>query len=320
MTTTEKPATPYQVVGTRPVRPDGVDKVTGRAEYGADIRLPGMLYGRVLRSPHAHAVIKRLDVSRALADPRVFAVVTTADFPVLGNNPIQTIRGPIPERWTRESIIADGKALFKGHAIAAIATSDPHLSEDLLSLIDVEYEVLKPVLNIEQALSPDFPLLHEPSVTAEIKGLFEPYDGRQTNVARQLEIRRGDIEAGFAGSDVVIEREFSLPPGVHRAPQCHGVLEQGRAAHHLDEHAGRLRRPRRRLDHPESAGQHGEGGADGDRRRLRRKDSRLPGSRRGPPLEEVWAPSPGHDVACRGLRGHRPDLRHRDPRENGREA
>ncbi len=209
MTTTEKPSTPYQVVGTRPIRPDGVDKVTGRAEYGADIRLPGMLYGRVLRSPHAHAVIKRLDVSRALADPRVFAVVTTADFPALGNNPIQTIRGPIPERWTRESILADGKALFKGHAIAAIATSDPHLSEDLLSLIDVEYEVLKPVMSIEQALSPDSPLLHDPAVSAEIKGLFEPYNGRQTNVARQLEIRRGDIEQGFADSDVVIEREFS---------------------------------------------------------------------------------------------------------------
>jgi len=209
MTTAEKPAAPYQIIGTRPVRPDGVDKVTGRAEYGADVRLPNMLYGRVLRSPHAHAVITRIDASRALAMPGVLAVVTGADFPELGNNPVPTIRGPIPERWTREPLIAAGKALFKGHPIAALAATDPHLAEDALDLIDVEYEVLPPVLTAEQATAPDAPLLHDPAITAEIKGLFEPVDGRQTNIARHVELRFGDVAQGFAESDVVIEREFS---------------------------------------------------------------------------------------------------------------
>ncbi|RJQ12812.1 MAG: xanthine dehydrogenase family protein molybdopterin-binding subunit [Dehalococcoidia bacterium] len=209
MTTTEKPATPYQVIGTRPVRPDGVDKVTGRAEYGADVKLSGMLYGRVKRSPYAHAVIKRIDASRALALPGVLGVVTGADFPELSNNPVPTIRGPIPERWTREPLIAAGKALYKGHPIAAVAATDPHIAEDALDLIDVEYEVLPPVMSVEQAIAPDTTLLHDPAVTAEIKGLFEPVNGRQSNIARQLEIRMGDVEQGFAESDIVIEREFS---------------------------------------------------------------------------------------------------------------
>src|SRR3989442_294685 len=101
MTTTEqRPA--YRVVGTTPVRPDGVDKVTGRAEYGADIKLPDMLYGKVKRSPHAHALIKRIDVSRALEVPGVLAVITAADFPVVPHHVVPTFRGPIPSEWQRE--------------------------------------------------------------------------------------------------------------------------------------------------------------------------------------------------------------------------
>src|SRR3972149_2973993 len=79
--TTTAPTKEYRVIGTRPVRPDGADKVTGRAQFGADIRLPGMLYGRIKRSPHAHAIIKKIDSSRALALPGVKGVITAADFP-----------------------------------------------------------------------------------------------------------------------------------------------------------------------------------------------------------------------------------------------
>ncbi|MEX2446469.1 MAG: xanthine dehydrogenase family protein molybdopterin-binding subunit [Dehalococcoidia bacterium] len=205
----EQPATRYKVVGTRPVRPDGVDKVTGRAEYGADVRLQGMLHGKVLRSPHAHALIKRIDASKARAMPGVLAVITAADFPKIPHKVVPTIRGPIPNEWLLEPMIASGKALFRGHAVAAIAATDSHVAEDALDAIEVEYEVLPPVMSIDDALLPEAPLLHDPAMSAEVEGLFDPVDGRDTNMARRLELRLGDVEEGFAASDVVIEREFS---------------------------------------------------------------------------------------------------------------
>jgi len=207
--THDAPANGYRIVGTRPVRPDGLDKVTGRAEYGVDARPVGTLYARVLRSPHAHARIKRIDLSKALAMPGVHAAITAADFPKMEHRIIQTIRGPIPIEWTREVLMASEKVLFKGHPVAAIAASDPHLAEDAMNAIEVEYEVLPPVMTIEDAEAADAPLLHDPAFTAEVPGLFDPVDGRQTNRARQLEIKLGDVQQGFAESEVVIEREFS---------------------------------------------------------------------------------------------------------------
>ena len=213
MTTTtrteEEQAAGYRVVGTRPIRPDGVDKVTGRAEYGADIKLPGMLFGKVKRSPHAHAVIKRIDTSRAASMPGVLGVITAADFPVVPHRIVPTIRGLIPNEWLREPMMAGTKVLFRGHPVAAVAATDPHLAEDALDAIEVEYEVLQPVMSIDEALLPTTPLLHDPAISAEVEGLFDPVDGRQTNMARRLELKLGDVEQGFAESDVVIEREFS---------------------------------------------------------------------------------------------------------------
>ena len=207
--THDAPAGNYRIVGTRPVRPDGLDKVTGRAEYGVDARPTGTLYGHVLRSPHAHARIKRIDTSKALAMPGVQAVITAADFPKVEHRVIQTIRGPIPIEWTREVLIASEKALFRGQAIAAVAASDPPLAEDAAMAIEVEYEVLPAVMSIDEAESADAPLLHDPAFTADVPGLFEPVNGRQTNRARQLEIKLGDVAQGFAESEVIIEREFS---------------------------------------------------------------------------------------------------------------
>ena len=208
-TTQDAPANGYRIVGTRPVRPDGVDKVTGRAEYGVDARPVGTLYARVKRSTHAHARIKSIDTSKALAMPGVHAVLTAADFPHMEHRVIPTIRGPIPIEWTLEAVIASEKVLYKGQPIAAVAANDPHLAEDAMEAIEVEYEVLPAVMNIEFALSPEAPLLHDPAISADVPGLFEPIDGRQTNRARHLEMKLGDVEQGFAESDVVIEREFS---------------------------------------------------------------------------------------------------------------
>src|SRR5690606_13543283 len=180
MTTAEKPeaattaeAPEYSVIGTRPVRPDGVDKVTGRAIYGADVRLPGMLYGRVKRSPHAHAIIKRLDVSKALALPGVQAVITHEDFPEPAEPIMQTIRGPQPTAWDTERQMARRKVLFKGHPVAAVCASDVHTAEDALDLIEVEYEVLPAVVSLDGALLPGAPILHDDGAADAVDGLFE---------------------------------------------------------------------------------------------------------------------------------------------------
>ena len=126
MVATERP---HRVVGTRPVRPDGVDKVTGRARYGADVRFPGMLYGRILRSPHAHAVIRGIDASKAEALPGVRAVVTNADFPRQPDEVVAMGELSANLREMLDQVLADRKALYRGHAVAAVCASDPHVAE-----------------------------------------------------------------------------------------------------------------------------------------------------------------------------------------------
>ncbi len=205
MTTAERPDT---VIGTRPIRPDGVDKVTGHAVYGADVRLNGMLTGRVLRSPHAHAIITRLDASKALALPGVHAVVTFEDFPEPGEPVMQTMRGPQPAAWDVERVMARRKVLFRGHPVAAIAASDPHVAEDALELIEVEYEVLPAVVSLDDALAPNAPILHDDGMAELVNGLFEPVDGKPTNIARSFELTLGDIDAGFEEAEVILEREY----------------------------------------------------------------------------------------------------------------
>ncbi|MSQ29559.1 MAG: xanthine dehydrogenase family protein molybdopterin-binding subunit [Dehalococcoidia bacterium] len=196
------------IIGTRPIRPDGFDKVAGRALYGADIRLPGMLYGRVKRSPHAHAIITRIDVSKALALPGVHAVVTHADFPPPRERIVQTFRGPGPAEWELERLLARRKVLFRGHPVAAVCATDLHIAEDALELIEVEYEVLPPVLSLHDALLPSAPILHDDGFADAIAGLFDPVDGRPTNIATRLELGAGDIERGFREADVIVEREY----------------------------------------------------------------------------------------------------------------
>jgi CO/xanthine dehydrogenase Mo-binding subunit len=199
----------YKVIGTRPIRHDGTDKVTGRAQYGADIRLTGMLHGRVKRSPHAHAIIKRIDVSKALALPGVRAVITRTDFPQPAEGASDGEEGPAtPLNFVLDRIIAGEKALFRGHAVAAVCAIDAHTAEDALDLIEVEYEVLPAVTDVREAMRDEAPILHPDLRTRENTPLNVEPGTKPTNVASHRQFLKGDPEQGFAEADVIIEREF----------------------------------------------------------------------------------------------------------------
>ena len=206
----------YKVIGTRPVRPDGADKVTGKANYSADINLPGMLYGKVLRSPHAHAVIRSIDTSRAEALPGVRAVVTSADIQKPSGRASELAEGAMVNyKFLSNNVIADGKALYKGHAIAAVAAANPHLAEQALSLIDVDFEVLTPVMDAKEAMKEDAPLVHERLAgltTSSIRagGVLDDDDATKgTNIANHFEFKLGDPDEGFNQADFVVEKEVS---------------------------------------------------------------------------------------------------------------
>ena len=145
-------STDLKVVGTRPIRPDGVDKVTGRALYGADSRVADMLWGKILRSPHPHAKILSIDTSKALALPGVKAVVTGADFPDIPAGETFAGEGNVSFRDMSRNTMARDKALYEGHAIAAVAANTQAVAEQALALIDVKYEVLPHVIDVDDVL------------------------------------------------------------------------------------------------------------------------------------------------------------------------
>ena len=205
----------FNVVGTRPIRHDGADKVTGRAQYGADIQLPGLLFGKILRSPHAHARVKSIDASRALALPGVKAVVTSADFSQHGGRLADIGEGAMSNpRFLSNNCLAADKVLYKGHAVAGVAAENSSIAELALALIDVDYEVLPAVVDVLDAMKDDAPVLHErlanavsPAVRAG--GLrSDDDDNVSTNVANRFVFEVGDLEKGFQEADVIVEREY----------------------------------------------------------------------------------------------------------------
>ena len=202
---------PLRIVGTRPLRPDGVDKVTGRARYAADYNLPGQLIGKVLRSPHAHARIRSIDVSAALALPGVKAVVTRDDFPDMPVEYAAAGELTINYRDVTRNMMAREKVLYDGHPVAAVAATSESAARAALALIEVDYEVLPHVIDVREAMRPGAPLLHEEQYTAGVS----PRPGQPSNIAKRIEFKLGDIEAGFRAADLVIEREFNTQP-VHQ--------------------------------------------------------------------------------------------------------
>jgi CO/xanthine dehydrogenase Mo-binding subunit len=201
-----------KVVGTRPVRPDGVDKVTGRAQFGADMALPGMLWAKVKRSPHAHARIKSIDVSKALKLPGVRAVATAEDFPDIPSEEAFVGEGPMNFRDLSRNCLARDKALYEGHAVAAVAAISQTVADAALELIEVEYEVLPHVIDVEAAMRPDAPVLHDDLFT---QGLAAA-PAKPSNVAKRVAFKKGDAEAGFREAEVVVEGRYTTQP-VHQA-------------------------------------------------------------------------------------------------------
>jgi CO/xanthine dehydrogenase Mo-binding subunit len=195
----------YRWIGTRPIRHDGVDKVTGRANFGADFSLPGMLWGKVLRSPHAHARIKSIDVSAALELDGVKAVITSADLPEISSEAGSSGESPIDFRHLSLNVLARDKVLYHGHPVAALAATTPEIAERALEHIRVEYEPLPCVLDVMEAMSPDAPILHDDLRTRGVT----PAPDHASNVATRMELANGDVEKGFAEADVVLEREYT---------------------------------------------------------------------------------------------------------------
>src|SRR3979411_3253323 len=221
-------------IGQRTIRPDGADKVTGRAAFAADTTMPGMIWGKVKRSPHPHARIKSIDTSKAEALPGVKAVVTAhdiVDFPVDKS----VMLGIQDMRWMCRNVMAREKALFPGRPVGAVAAISEAIAAKACELIEVEYEVLPWSIEIDDAIKPDAPILHEfnkfegnpPSRAGEIETdrrlkpdapilhEFLKFEGKPSNIAGRIEVKKGDIAQGFAEAEVVIERSFTTRP-VHQ--------------------------------------------------------------------------------------------------------
>ena len=201
----------FKVVGTRPDRPDGLDKVTGRARFGADAYAPGMLHAVCVRSPHAHAKIVKIDASRAEAMPEVKAVVTRADF----------AEGLSGEDWNiLENVMAGDKALYDGHTVAAVAATTALAARDAAKLIEVEYEILPHVTDVDMAMADGAPVIRDGAADGSVP------DGLHPNVVRYHESGHGDVEKGFAEADLVIEDSFQTEATHQGYIEPHACLAQ----------------------------------------------------------------------------------------------
>ena len=194
----------YDVVGSRPVRHDGTDKVTGRAVYGADVSLPGTLHGTILRSPHAHARIRSIDTSKAEAIAGVLAVVTADDLPEAEDKLVDVGEGDTRLAYVHGNVLAKAKVLYQGHAVAAVAATNPHVAEQAAKAIEIDYEALPCSMTAPEAMSASAELLHDDLCTTE---LGERTD-KVSNIADHFHWTLGNVDDGFAQSDVIVEREF----------------------------------------------------------------------------------------------------------------
>jgi xanthine dehydrogenase YagR molybdenum-binding subunit len=193
------------VVGRRAPRVDGYQRLSGAAIYPSDVVLPRMAYGAILRSPHAHAKVKRVDTSKAEAMPGVYAVIHDAtpgaDLPWHMSR-----RGPL-------SRLFDPHCRHEGQEVAAVAAESPQQAWDAVRAIDVEYEELPFVVDPQAALDDGAPAVHEGGNRAGEPGLYE----------------RGDVDAGYAAADVVLGRDYSTPCGLHTPMELHGCVAQWEA-------------------------------------------------------------------------------------------
>ena len=205
MVATYDTKTDYKVVGKSPIRHDGLDKVTGRAVYGGDVKVPGLIWGDVIRSPHAHARIKSIDTSAAEAMDGVLAVLTHADFPVADEREISAGEDVVNLKRDQANVMADDKVHYTGHVVAAVAAIDRNTAQEAANKIKVEYDVLTNVSDVDTAMAEDAPIILE-SLVGDHLGEDVP----NTNIAKVFRHEFGDLEQAFDRSDLVIERTFSL--------------------------------------------------------------------------------------------------------------
>lgn len=193
----------WRSVGKPEPKVDAMKLVQGKPVFTADIELRGMLYAKVLHSPHAHARIRRIDASRARALPGVAAVLTWQDIPrVVYSTAGQS--DPIPGPLDTFSL--DYKVRFVGDRVAMLAAETPEIAEKALQLIDVEYELLPLLLDPAQAMATDAPILHD---EPEVVPFADSHP--QRNLAAKIRIDIGDVDQGFAQADFIIEETYTVP-------------------------------------------------------------------------------------------------------------
>jgi len=209
----------YRIVGTRPVRPDGTDKVTGKAVYGPDFLAAGTLPGAILRSPHAHAKILAIDTSKAEALPGVKAVVTARDFPGQESVSFKGGETTADRRDIAYNCLALDKVFYAGHAVAAVAATSAGVARAALALIEVEYEVLPHVISVAEAIAPGAVVLHDDMFTQGV----EPKPAQPSNISARFAMERGDVAAAMARATVVAEGHYVTQPvhqGYIEPPAC----------------------------------------------------------------------------------------------------
>ncbi len=205
MVATFEPKKDYKVVGTMPIRHDGYEKVTGKAIYGADIKLPGLIWGAVSRSPHAHAKIISIDTSEAKKMDGVLAVITHEDMPKAENKMVDLGEGSVNFKWASEKLMANNKVIYRGQPVAAIAAIDRHVAEEAARKILVEYEVLDSVTNVVDAMKENAPIILEDLIGDDLGEKIH-----NTNMSEHIRHDFGDVEKSMEDSDHIFEGEFNM--------------------------------------------------------------------------------------------------------------
>src|SRR6185436_6310452 len=214
-----KPKHDLKVVGTNAQRVDAIEKVSGKAIYTSDIQLPGMAHARILRSPVAHAKLVKVDAAKAKEFPGVIATLT--------RDAIQGLNYQYGATYKDQSIVAVDKVRYAGDPVAAVLADDPAIAEQALELIEVEYDELAKVTNIEEAIAPEAPLVHEAGVArAELRGSVygapERFNG--TNICYYLSFGRKDVAKGFAEAEHVFEDTFRFQKVQHYSLEAHNNI------------------------------------------------------------------------------------------------
>ena len=210
---------PLSIAGLPAPRLDGVEKVTGKAFYTGDVELRGMGFAKILRSPLPHARLVHIDARKAESLPGVYAVLTRDD--------IKGLNYLYGATYKDQSIVAVDKVRYAGDPVAATLAVDEATAEEALALIDVEYDDLPAVTNIEEAIAPGAPLVHEgESVKAELRGskYGAPEKFKGTNVCYYFGYSRGDLEEGFKKADYVYEDTFRFPKVQHCSLEPHVTI------------------------------------------------------------------------------------------------